>query len=103
MAPHAEPWWIRLRFTTMPPPPAASSTSAAGQKVIATKVLGTVQWFNVMNRYGFINRSDTKEDVSVHHTRSFTSFPYFVNCYKLISAGTFTQLPACEIGLVKFT
>uniref|UniRef100_A0A671YHP8 CSD domain-containing protein n=1 Tax=Sparus aurata TaxID=8175 RepID=A0A671YHP8_SPAAU len=33
------------------------------QKVIATKVLGTVQWFNVRNGYGFINRNDTKEDV----------------------------------------
>uniref|UniRef100_A0A2K5HWF1 CSD domain-containing protein n=1 Tax=Colobus angolensis palliatus TaxID=336983 RepID=A0A2K5HWF1_COLAP len=34
--------------------------------VIATKVVGTVKWFNVRNRYGFTNRNNTKEDVFVH-------------------------------------
>merc|ERR1711874_321206 len=38
------------------------------KEVIATKVTGTVKWFNVKSGYGFINRNDTKEDVFVHQT-----------------------------------
>jgi len=38
------------------------------KRVIATKVTGFVKWFNVKSGYGFINRSDTKEDVFVHQS-----------------------------------
>uniref|UniRef100_A0A452RW88 CSD domain-containing protein n=1 Tax=Ursus americanus TaxID=9643 RepID=A0A452RW88_URSAM len=47
-----------------------TSLAPAGRdkKVIARKVLGTVKWFRVRNRYGFINRNDTEEDAFVHQT-----------------------------------
>ncbi|XP_068111734.1 Y-box-binding protein 3 [Hyperolius riggenbachi] len=62
--------------TEEPKPKAAGGEPSAAppitgdieRKVLATKVQGTVKWFNVRNGYGFINRNDTKEDVFVHQT-----------------------------------
>ena len=45
-----------------------AAPTSRDKKVITTKVLGTVKWFNIRNGYSFINRNDTKEDVFVHQT-----------------------------------
>ncbi|XP_058532917.1 thyroid receptor-interacting protein 11-like [Ochotona princeps] len=59
--------------------PADPSPSTTGhKKLLATKVLGTVVWFNVKARYGFIRRHDIQQDIFVHHTaiKSYTGRYY---------------------------
>ena len=54
------------------------------KQVIATKVSGTVKWFNVKSGYGFINRNDTKEDVFVHQTAIVKNNPKKVRPWSMI-------------------
>ncbi|CAO2623716.1 Y-box-binding protein 1 [Lemmus lemmus] len=42
--------------------------AARDKKLIARKVVGTVKWFNIKDRYGFINRNDTNEGIFVHQS-----------------------------------
>lgn len=58
-------------FNTMAEPeqaPEQQAKATVQKQVIASKVTGTVKWFNVKSGYGFINRNDTKEDVFVHQS-----------------------------------
>jgi cold shock CspA family protein len=45
------------------------------KKIVATKVTGTVNCFNIVRGYGFITRNDTKEDVFFHYNNIVQNNP----------------------------
>jgi Y-box-binding protein 1 len=51
------------------------SFSIPQKNTTATKVTGTVKWFNVKSGYGFINRNDNKQDIFVHQSAIIKNNP----------------------------
>ncbi|CAD7684318.1 unnamed protein product [Nyctereutes procyonoides] len=77
-------------------PGGLTSAAPAGgdREVIATKVLGTVKWFNVRDGHGLINRNDTKEDVFVHQTAIKKNDPR--KCLRGVGDGDTVELDVVE-------
>lgn len=40
----------------------SSAVAMQRKKIIATKVLGVMPWFNIRNREGLINKNDNKDE-----------------------------------------
>ena len=69
------PWGLRTKLAHSKKPGASAREMVDSEprreepkELIATRVTGTVKWFNAKSGYGFIIRDDTKEDLFIHHT-----------------------------------